>query len=165
MKPWYYRSALDELRDMQSFLDALDCRDADPSTRLLLKAAGMPEQLLPGQRASSRVTVSDNGREIIVTAEMNPDVRKQDISLSLINPRVLEISSGPGDEQPEERKKYSGNGIGAGSIGRIIPLPEPVSEEGSSATFRDCILKIRLKKRQEGSGKNIRITGEVFPDR
>jgi HSP20 family protein len=34
----------------------------------------------------------------------------------------------------------------SGSVTRTVPLPKPVTDEGSSATFRESVLHVRLKK-------------------
>lgn len=158
MTRWYYKSALDELRDIRCYIDAVSSRVAAPETTLLLPADDrLPAQLLPAQRAGLRVNVSELGEEIIVSADMIPGVTKQEISLDLINPQALEISSEGWEERTEETGGYLLRERGAGSMTRIVPLPKPVSEDGAVAVFRDGILEVRLKKRSGEFRRRIEI--------
>jgi HSP20 family protein len=76
-------------------------------------------------------------------------VSKKDISLSLINPQLLEISCEHKEEKKEEKEGYYHRERSFGSMTRFIPLPEAVTEEGSKATFRNGVLEVRLRKSSE----------------
>ena len=44
-----------------------------------------------------------------------------------------------------------------GSIQRIIPLPAPVTEEGSKSTFKNGVLEVHLTKTNSDKKSKIRI--------
>jgi HSP20 family protein len=85
---------------------------------------------------------------------MIPGVGKKDISLDLVSPQALEISCERRDEKKEEKEGYYLRERSFGSMTRIVPLPKPVTENTSSATFRNSVLEIHLKKiTKESRGK------------
>jgi HSP20 family protein len=45
----------------------------------------------------------------------------------------------------------------SGSVTRIITLPEPVSDDGSSAKVRNDLLEVHLKKTRKESKRKISI--------
>jgi len=150
MVRWYYQSVFDELEEMRKYMESLSRQMYDTSPMVLLPApAELGTKMLPAQRADLRVDVADTGREVVVTADMFPGVLKKDITLTLISPRALEISCERRDENQEEKEGYFLQERRFGCMTRIIPLPGPVSEEGSSASFRDGVLEVHLKKSEK----------------
>jgi len=147
MVRWYYQSIFDELEEMRNYMESLSRQMHETNPMALLPAPAVPAiKMLPAQRADLRVDVADTGREIVVTADMIPGVSKKDISLTLISPRALEISCERRDENQEESEGYFMRERRFGCMTRIIPLPNPVSEDGSSASFKDGVLEVHLKK-------------------
>jgi len=49
-------------------------------------------------------------------------------------------------EKTDENAGYFLQERMSGSVTRTVPLPKPVTDEGSSATFREGMLHVRLKK-------------------
>jgi HSP20 family protein len=149
----YYRSIFDELEDMRNYMESLSRQMYDTSPMVLLPGPALP-RMLPAQRAGLRVDVADTDREVVVTADMIPGVLKKDIMLTLISPRTLEISCERRDENQEEKEGYFLWERRFGCMTRIIPLPRAVSEDGSSASFKEGVLEVHLKKsEQETKGK------------
>ena len=144
---WYYRSVFDELEEMKQYMDSLFHQIYETNPTALLPAAQNPAtKLLPDQWPDFRVDVTDEGDYIIVTADRVYGVSKKDISLSLINPRTLEISCERKEAKKEERKGFYSHERSFGSMTRFVPLPKAVSEAGSTATFRNGVLEVRLRK-------------------
>ena len=150
MVKWYYRSVFDELEDMKLYMDSLFHQIYETNPTALLPAAHNPAmKLLPDQWPDFRVDVTEQGDEVIVTADRMYGVSKKDISLSLINPQSLEISCERKEEKKEEREGYYRRERSFGSMTRFIPLPKAVTEEGSTVRFRNGVLEVRLRKSSE----------------
>jgi len=147
MVRWYYRSLFDELEDMRNYMESLTRQMYETSPVALLPATGdAAAKMLPAARAPLHVDVADKENEIVVTADMIPGVTKKDISLDLINPQALEISCERREEKKEEKEGYYMRERTFGSMTRVIPLPKPVTEDGSSSTFKNGVLEVHLKK-------------------
>lgn len=157
MVRWYYRSIFDELEDMRRYMESLSRQmyEFSPTTALLPASAGeTATKLLPSTRAGLRVDVTENEKEVVVTADMIPGIAKKDITLSLLDPQDLEISAERKDEKREEKEGYFLHERKFGSMTRIVPLPQPVTEDGASASFKNGVLEVRLKKTaREQKGK------------
>jgi len=146
MVRWYYPSVFDELEEMRTYRESLSRRMYGTSPVVLLPGpTGSGTQLLPAQHTGLWVDVSDTGRDVVVTAEMIPGISKKDITLSLINPRTLEISCEYRDGNREEKEGYFLREHRFGYMTRVITLPRPVSEEGSGASFKGGVLEVHLK--------------------
>lgn len=147
MVRWYYRSIFDELEDMRNYMESLTRQLYDTSPVALLPATGESStKMLPAPRASLRVDVAEKDDSVIVSADMIPGISKKDISITLINPQALEISAERKEEKSEEKEGYYLRERSFGSMTRVVPLPKPVTEEGSSSTFRNGVLEVHLKK-------------------
>lgn len=147
MARWYYQSVFDEIEDMRKLMDSLSRQAYASGPPVLLPAAGEPgTKMLPAQRAGLRVDVAETESEVIVTADLIPNISKKDISLSLLDPQALEISYERKEEKQEENEGYFLRERRFGSMTRVVPLPMPVSEDESSATFRNGVLEVHLKK-------------------
>ena len=148
MVRWYYRSVFDELEEMRKYMEALSQQMYDTSPVALLPGSSVPAtRMLPAtQAANLRVDVTETDKEVVVTADMIPGVTKKDITLDLVGPQALEISCERRDEKKEEKEGYYMRERTFGSMTRVVPLPKPVSEDGSSSTFRNGVLEVHLKK-------------------
>jgi HSP20 family protein len=148
MVRWYYQSVFDELEEMRKYMESLSRQMYETSPVALLPGPVEPGlRMLPAQRANLRVDVTETDQEVVVTADMIPGVSKKDISLDLINPQVLEISCERRDEKKEENEGYYLRERTFGSMNRIVPLPGPVTGDGSSSSFKNGVLEVHLKKR------------------
>jgi HSP20 family protein len=155
MVRWYYRSLFDELEEMRNYMDALSRQMYDPGQFALLPTTGdSATKMLPAPRTTLHVDVAEKDDEVVVTADMIPGVSKKDIALNLINPQALEISCERREEKKEENEGYYMRERTFGSMTRIVPLPKPVTEDGSSSTFKNGVLEVHLKKAtKESRGK------------
>ncbi|HVP95520.1 Hsp20/alpha crystallin family protein [Methanoregula sp.] len=152
MVTWYYRSVFDELEDMRKYLEVLNQQIYGTTPVALLPAAGgSVVKMLPVQPTIRPVDVSENDDEVVITAGMIAGIAKKNIVLELINSRALEITCVQTDETTQENGGYYHREHTIQSMTRIVPLPEPVTEDGASATFKDGVLEVHLKKIAKGS--------------
>jgi HSP20 family protein len=147
MVRWYYKSIFDELDEMRNYMEALfhEMYETNP-TALLPSARESPMKMLPAHQSRLGVDVSENGDEVIVTADLIPGVTKKDIALDLVNPQALEISWERKEEKKEEKEGYYLRERRFGSMTRIVPLPVPVTEDKATATVKNGVLEVHLKK-------------------
>ena len=147
MTHWNYQDVFEELESMRNYMDSLFQQIQKTSPIALLPAShnqGM--KLLPGIQDTIRVTVDEYRDEVVVTAEIIPGDLKRDITIELINPLDLKISSVRREWKRDEKKGYSMCEYSYGYISQVIPLPKPVKEDGSKAFYKKGILKVHLKK-------------------
>ncbi|WP_292368826.1 Hsp20/alpha crystallin family protein [Methanoregula sp. UBA64] len=155
MVRWYYRSVFDELEDLRKYLEALDRQIYETNPAALLPAAGGSARvMLPVRPTTFHVQVSGSDDEVVITAETMAGITKKGIALDLIDPRTLEITCARTDERSDENGGYYSHECTSASITRVVSLPEPATGEGASATFKDGVLEVRLKKiAKESRGK------------
>ena len=105
------------------------------------------QRILPAITGECRVDVLDHEDEAIVVADL-PGAEKDDIKVKLIDPRTLELSCQRRNEVEEEDKEkgYYMRERTYGSMKRLVSLPADVLEADSSATFKNGVLEIHLKK-------------------
>jgi HSP20 family protein len=159
MVRWYYRSVFDELEEMRKYMEALSQQMYDTSPVALLPGSAEPgTRMLPATRAANlRVDVTEDEKEVIVTADMIPGVTKKDITLDLVNPQALEITCERKDEKKEEKEGYYMRERSFGSMTRVVPLPKPVTEDGATSTFKNGVLEVHLRKTAKASRGKIAI--------
>ena len=155
MVKWYYRSVFDELEDMRKYLEVLNRQIYGTTPAALLPAyGGSARKMLPLQPATLRVDVFENDDEVVITAGMSAGITKKDIFLELINPHALEITCEQKEVMTDENGRYCLRERTSRSMTRLITLPKPVTDAGSSATFRNGVLEVHLKKiTKESRGK------------
>jgi HSP20 family protein len=152
MVKWYYRSVFDELEDMKKYLESLNRQIYGTTPAALLPATGgSARKMLPLQQATLPVKVSENDDEVVIAAGMSTGITKKDISLDLIDPQTLEITCERKDETTHENERYYRRERTSRSMTQTVLLPTPVTEDGSSATFRNGVLEVHLKKITEKS--------------
>jgi HSP20 family protein len=155
MVKWYYRSVFDELEDMRNYMESLNRQIYGTNPAALLPAAGVSgRKMLPVQQATFPVNVSENDDEVVITAGMSAGITKKEIALDLIDPRTLEITCSRKDVVTDENERYCLRERTFESMTQEVTLPKPVTDDGSSATFRDGVLEVHLKKiTKESRGK------------
>lgn len=108
-----------------------------------------PGRALPMLRGEGpRVDVYTHEDNVIVVADL-PGAVKEDISLRLINPKLLEITAVQKEEREGEKEGYAMRERFCGTMKRVVSLPTGVKEEGASATFKNGVLEVRFKKEAE----------------
>lgn len=143
----HYQHVFDELEYMRNYMDSLFVQIQKTSPiALLTDSHESTQKLLSGVPENLYVTVTESDDEVIVTAEMIPGDLKNDIKINLLHPLALNVSNIQREWKKEEKWEYSMYEHRFKSISRIIPLPAPVSEEGSNVSVKNGILIIHLKK-------------------
>ncbi|MDQ0338929.1 HSP20 family protein [Caldalkalibacillus uzonensis] len=101
-----------------------------------------------------RVDVYETETEVIASCELpglekkedvDIDVRDQMLTISGVINRVKEVK----EEHMYRRERFSGR------FQRSVPLPAPVSAEGTRATYKQGILEIRMPKQERTNQKRI----------
>jgi HSP20 family protein len=153
--PYRRRYSFPMWRDFEDMMNELENRFWGAGGRFL-PPGGMADRMLPAIRGEFRVDVREHDDEVIVVADL-PGVERDDVSISLVNPGTLEISSERQSEKEEKDEGYFMRERMYGSMCRIVNLPHDVTEESASASFKNGVLEIRLKKSKEEKGKQIKI--------
>ena len=151
-----YRSIYDDMDDMRAYMDYVFGRAGEPEGMMLLPGE-TPADITPVSRGGLRVDVTTHENEVIVTADIMPGVEKDEISLDLVDPRALQIGYERKEEKKEEKEGYYMQERRFGSVCRVIPLPDPVTGEGATATLKNGVLEVHLKKSMEKPKAKIRI--------
>ncbi len=151
-----YRSIYDDMDDMRAYMDYMFGRTGEPGGLMLLPGE-TPADISPVSRGGLRVDVTTHENEVIVTADIMPGVEKDEISLDLVDPQALQIGYVRKEEKREEKEGYYMQERRFGSVCRVIPLPEPVTEEGAAATLKNGVLEVHLKKSEEKPKTKIQI--------
>jgi HSP20 family protein len=125
-------------------------------TQKALTGPGIHRRMLPALRGEFSVDVREHEDEIVVVADL-PGMEKEDIGLSLIDPRTLEISSRRQKEKEEKEEGYYLRERIYGAVSRRVALPADVTDTGANATYRNGVLELRLKKVPRPGEKQILI--------
>jgi len=104
-----------------------------------------------------RVDVSENDKEIKVTAEL-PGMDDKDIDVTLSRDS-LTIRGEKQEESEDKGKDYYRSERRYGSFHRMVPLSSEVDESKAEADFKKGVLKIKLPKTPEAqtSRKKIKV--------
>jgi HSP20 family protein len=116
-------------RDLDEMMSEMENRFWGPSGRFL-PAGGITDRMMPAIRGEFRVDVREHDDEVIVVADL------------------------PGAEKEEGfyvRERM------AGSMCRVVTLPHDVNDKGASASFKNGVLEVRLKKSTAERGASIDI--------
>jgi HSP20 family protein len=108
-----------------------------------------------GKTGSITVDVRDADGEFVVTADL-PGYEKDDIEVTLAD-RTLRIEADHESHVESDEGEYIRKERRHESVSRSIRLPEPVAEDGVSATFSNGVLTVTLEKRDASGGTEIDI--------
>ncbi len=100
--------------------------------------------------------VRDHEDKVIVVADL-PGVEKENVTVRLIDPRRLEIRSRRAGESTEEAADFFMRERVYGEMSRTVMLPAEVTEEGATASFKNGVLEVQLKKVPVEAGTTIPI--------
>lgn len=158
MSGWYYQHILEELEDLRDYLNSLFHWIHETNQKTPLPDPGsQPVKMASSVQGNLRVDVIDHDDEVIVRADMIIGDQKKDIKIDLIDSQALKIFCDRKGEKKDESENYSMCERSFGSMTRIVPLPKPVTEEGSHAIFKDGVLEVHLKKSKPGADSTIAI--------
>ena len=145
----FHRSIYDELDELKAAMDYLFQLAFEPIDNPLLPEGENPDIVcLYPHNLNAEVTEKDD--EVIVTVDMIPGIENSKISVDLVDPDTLKITS-----DREEAKTDNDNGFYLHdqrtlSLHHIIPLPCQVMTYGAQSTYRNGVLDIHLKKAPAG---------------
>ncbi|KAK9766582.1 hypothetical protein K7432_004240 [Basidiobolus ranarum] len=104
---------------------------------------------------SPNIDMNDNGKEIIVQAEL-PGVPKENISLNVEGGNLVLSGEAPLKKDQSKARFYSCERR-FGNFKRSIPLPNDVDTTKIDAAYKDGILEVKIEKKEDTSPKNIPI--------
>lgn len=90
-----------------------------------------------------RVDEYQEGNELVVRAELPGIDPDKDVDIS-VSDGMLRINAQRRLEESTEDKGYLRHELRYGTFNRALPLPEGVSEDDITASYRDGILEIRV---------------------
>jgi HSP20 family protein len=102
------------------------------------------------------IDVIEKDGEILVRAE-TPGVDKDDLDVSVTENSVT-IRGEKRSEEKHEDGDYVRSEIVQGAFARTVALPAEVDSDAVEATFRNGVLELKLRKRQQAQRRKIRIT-------
>ncbi len=120
------------------------------------RLSGAAQQTPLAGGAGATIDVLEHESDVVVVADL-PGVERDGISVRLLDPRTLRIAAKREEMHEEEQAGYHMRERRFGAIARTVSLPTDVRDEGASATFKNGVLEVRLKKVAEARGKEIPI--------
>src|ERR671920_2498412 len=104
------------------------------------------------------VDIFENKDSIVLEAEL-PGMNREDFELTVEN-NVLTLRGERHFEKKDEADNYHRVERAYGSFTRSFTLPQTVSGDGASAEYKNGVLRVLLKKREEVKARRIEIKGE-----
>jgi HSP20 family protein len=104
------------------------------------------------------VDIFENKDEIVLEAEL-PGMNREDFELSIEN-NVLTLRGERRFEKKDEADNYHRVERAYGAFSRSFTLPQTVSSENVSAEYRNGVLRVVLRKREEVKARRIEVAGE-----
>lgn len=105
------------------------------------------------------VDIFENKDEIVLEAEL-PGMNREDFELTIEN-NVLTLRGERRFEKKDEADNYHRVERAYGSFTRSFTLPQTVSGEGATAEYKNGVLRVVLRKREEVKARRIEIKGEA----
>ena len=140
----YPSSFFRDIEEMRELLDSM-FQTASETRDMLLLPGGVTDRMMPAIRGEFRVDVREHEDEVLVVADL-PGVEKEDVTVTLINPRAFEISCERKSEKEEKEEGYFMRERLYGTMRRVVTLPAEVTDEDAAASFKNGVLEVRLKK-------------------
>lgn len=104
------------------------------------------------------VDIFENKDEIVLEAEL-PGMNREDFELTIEN-NVLTLRGERRFEKKDEADNYHRVERAYGAFTRSFTLPQTVSGEGATADYKNGVLRVVLRKREEVKARRIEIKGE-----
>src|SRR5215218_8320501 len=104
------------------------------------------------------VDIFENKDEIVLEAEL-PGMNREDFELSVEN-NVLTLRGERRFEKKDEADNYHRVERAYGAFSRSFTLPQTVSPEGATAEYKNGVLRVVLRKREEVKARRIEVSGE-----
>ncbi len=104
------------------------------------------------------VDIYENKDQIVLEAEL-PGMNREDFELTVEN-NVLTLRGERRFEKKDETDNYHRVERAYGTFTRSFTLPQTVSGDGATAEYKNGVLRVLLKKREEVKARRIQIGGE-----
>jgi HSP20 family protein len=137
-------------REMEDMLDLYRRTGGQPR-------AGSQEVIATGDW-TPRVNIAETDKAFEIKAEI-PEVNKEDVKVTVHN-GVLTVQGERKLEKEEKGKKFHRVERFYGSFTRSFTLPDNVDETKISASFKDGVLNLQIKKTEEEKPKSIEVKVE-----
>jgi HSP20 family protein len=137
-------------REMEDMLDLYRRTVGQPR-------AGSQEVIATGDW-TPRVNIAETDKAFEIKAEI-PEVNKEDVKVTVHN-GVLTVQGERKLEKEEKGKKFHRIERFYGSFTRSFTLPDNVDETKISASFKDGVLNLQIKKTEEEKPKSIEVKVE-----
>lgn len=143
-------------RDVEELWDEFLTRFDRLVTNPALPTGSFSERIMPVLLGEMRVDIAEHADEVIVVADL-PGVDKEDVELRLLNPRTLEIRCSRKKEVEDKKEGYYLKERRSGSMTRVVPLPDDVTDKDATATFRNGVLEAHFRKAKAEQSSRIQI--------
>ncbi len=142
----------DPFRELKSLQDEMN--------RLFMSSVprGFGEEDLATGGWSPRVDIFESESELVLEAEL-PGMQRDDFEVSIEN-NVITLRGERKFEKKDESDNYHRVERAYGSFTRSFSLPRSVSAEGTTADFKNGVLRVTLPKKEEAKARKIEIAGE-----
>jgi len=104
------------------------------------------------------VDIFENKDEIVLEAEL-PGMNREDFELTIEN-NVLTLRGERRFEKRDEADNYHRVERAYGAFTRSFTLPQTVSAENAAAEYKNGVLRVTLRKREEVKARRIEVKGE-----
>lgn len=104
---------------------------------------------------SPKVNISENKAGYVITAEL-PGVKKEDINIDLAH-NTLTLKGEKKFEKRDEEGDYLRIESGYGKFSRSFNISDDVDINKAGASFKDGILKVELKKKEETKPDQVKL--------
>src|ERR671916_2436169 len=105
------------------------------------------------------VDIYENKDHIVLEAEL-PGMKQEDFDLSVEN-NVITLRGERKFEKTDDSDNYHRVERSYGAFTRSFTLPQTVSAEGAAAEYKNGVLRVALRKREEVKARRIEIAGEA----
>jgi HSP20 family protein len=108
-----------------------------------------------GEMGSIDLDIRDGDGEFVVAVDL-PGYEKDDIGVTIAD-NTLRIEAERESHAESEESEYIRKERRHESVSRSVRLPEPIDEDGASASFSNGVLTVTLAKRDADGGTQIDI--------
>jgi HSP20 family protein len=137
-------------------------REMEDMLDLYRRAVGQPragsQEVIATGDWTPRVNIAETDKAFEIKAEI-PEVNKEDVKVTVHN-GVLTVQGERKLEKEEKGKKFHRIERFYGSFTRSFTLPDNVDETKISASFKDGVLNLQIKKTEEEKPKSIEVKVE-----
>lgn len=132
----------------------------DEMNRLFMTSVprGFGQEDLASGGWSPSVDIYESENEIVLEAEL-PGMQREDFEVSIEN-NVITLKGERSFEKNDQGDNYHRVERAYGAFTRSFSLPRSVSADGTSADFKNGILKVSLPKKEEARARKIEVSGD-----